>query len=550
MKTKTVDGVLFAKMIQGGAASLSAHRKTVNDLNVFPIPDGDTGDNMFMTIDSGAAALYHHTDVCLGNTASAVAKGMLLGARGNSGVILSRIFAGISKKLEGAETADAVLLGKAFEAGISEAYSAVSVPVEGTILTVYKDAVQYTIPRITADSDIESCFDNFVSEMRRSLQKTPELLEVLRQAGVVDSGGAGLVYIAEGMRNALMGEDFDEHLSTPQTLKTVDFEAFDENSVLTFGYCTEFFLRLQNEKIKTAPFDLEKFRQYLSEAGESVVAFQEGTIVKVHVHTMHPGDILNYCQQYGEFLTTKIENMSLQHNEVIVHEDYEPAKVCPHKTYGIVSVATGKGIRDVFTSLGCDVVVDGGQSMNPSAEELLYAFSQINADNILIYPNNSNIILTAQQAASLYRKAKVFIIPTKTIGEGYAAISLLDTDKNSAEEILEEQTSVIEGVVTGIVAQAVRDTEQSGMSIHKGDYIGFVDDDIYDAAENKNTVLINLSNKLHMENYDIALLICGESVTAQESESAHRLLREKYPNTEIYMIDGQQPIYDYILTLE
>lgn len=551
MNTKMMDGILFANMLRGGAATLSANRQTVNDLNVFPIPDGDTGDNMFMTIDSGVAALCNESDPFLGNAASVAAKGMLMGARGNSGVILSRIFAGISRGLEGVERADVTLLGKAFESGVSEAYSAVSTPVEGTILTVFKDAVRYAGSKIKTDSTLESYFENFLLELHRSLQRTPELLNVLKEAGVVDSGGAGFIYIAEGMQSALRGEEFDITRDTSEQAKNIDFSAFDEDTVLEFGYCTEFLLRLQNKKTDIDNFDLEGFKEYLNSVGDSVVAFREGSILKAHVHTMKPGDVLNYCQQYGEFLTTKIENMTLQHNETTVSNHFEPLTFGkPHKEYGIVSVAAGQGIKDVFTSLGCDVVVDGGQSMNPSTEDLISAFSEINADKILVYPNNSNIILTAQQAASLYDKAEVYIIPSKTIGEGYSAISMLDTGHETVEEIIEEQKEIISGVITGIVSKAVRDTEQNGLVIHKDEYIGFVGDEIHICSNDKNTALYELASKFSISKYDIAIIVCGDSITPEESEEIYEKLRSENKRTEIIMIDGQQPIYDYVLILE
>ena len=551
MKTTMMDGALFANMIRGGAATLSANRQLVNDLNVFPIPDGDTGDNMFMTIDSGVAALGDGTDdTSLGNAASVAARGMLLGARGNSGVILSRIFAGISQGLEGVETADVRVIGKAFESGVSEAYKAVSTPVEGTILTVYKDAVNYAASKIENDTSLESFFFIFLKELRRSLERTPELLDVLRKAGVVDSGGAGFIYIAEGMNNALNGEEFGTVQSSLPNAKKLDFSAFDENSVLEFGYCTEFFLRLQTTKTDVNAFDLERFKQYLESVGDSVVCFREGTIVKVHVHTMKPGDILNYCQQFGEFLTTKIENMSLQHNESNLKKSYEPENKKPRKEFGIVSVAAGSGIKELFTSLGCDEVVDGGQSMNPSAEDLISAFRKINADRIFVYPNNSNIILTAQQAASLYQEAEICIIPTKTIGEGYAAISMFDTDGKSIEEVLSEQKEIIAGVVTGVVSQAVRDTRQDGLTVRKDDYIGFVGDTIYNTAADKNSALLTLAQKLNAGDYDILIVICGSTVTQQENEELYQQLKETYRLADVIMIDGKQPIYDYLLILE
>ncbi len=550
MNTRTIDGAMFAHMLKGGAATLNANRQVVNDLNVFPIPDGDTGDNMSMTIDSGVAALSNDTRDSLSEAASLAAKGMLLGARGNSGVILSRIFSGISRGLEGVETADVTLLGKALESGVNEAYSAVSNPVEGTILTVYKDAVKYAGSRISGDTSIEVFFDDFLRELRRSLDRTPKLLDVLKKAGVVDSGGAGFIYIAEGMKMALNGEDFSSEPVPQVPVKAVDFSAFDENSVLEYGYCTEFLLRLQNRKGNPDSFDLEGFKRYLNDVGDSVVAFREGSIVKAHVHTKRPGDVLNHCQKYGEFLTTKIENMSLQHHELHTEDRFTPRMTKPRKPYGIVSVAAGSGIREMFTSLGCDVVVDGGQCMNPSAEDLISAFSQVNADRIFVYPNNSNIILTARQAASLYEDAEIYIIPSKTIGEGYAAVSMLDTECDDVEQIISEQKEIIAGVVTGIVSQAVRDTEQDGVSVHKDDYIGFVGDSILNSASGKNTALLELSRKLNAADYDIILVVCGENVTPDESDEVYRQFTEAYKPTEIIMIDGRQPVYDYILILE
>ena len=303
MKTEILDGALYQKLIIGGAANLQRNRKTVNDLNVFPIPDGDTGDNMFMTMDAGAAMLRGESGISLGEAAELAARGMLLGARGNSGVITSRIFAGISKGLEGTERATTAVLTRALERGVREAYEAVSVPVEGTILTVYRDAVRFAGSRINGDSDFNRYFDDFIEEMERSLERTPELLAVLREAGVVDSGGAGLLYIAEGMKAALSGKESGESIVDTPTQKRVDVNMFTEDSILEFGYCTEFLLRLQTSKIDVNAFDLDAFIEWLNANGDSVVAFRDGTIVKAHVHTKRPGDIFNYCQNFGEFLT-------------------------------------------------------------------------------------------------------------------------------------------------------------------------------------------------------------------------------------------------------
>ncbi|MBQ9413969.1 MAG: DAK2 domain-containing protein [Clostridia bacterium] len=553
METSQLDGALFARMICGGARSLQSNVQIVNDLNVFPIPDGDTGDNMFMTIDAGAAVIKNDEDSSLCDTAAKVARGMLLGARGNSGVILSRIFAGIAKGLDGLEEADMAAVNAAFESGIAEAYGAVSQPVEGTILTVYKDAVHYAGSRLTEDSTLDTYLSDLLCELRASLERTPELLDVLKEAGVVDSGGAGFIYIAEGMQKAL---DPDADLagaasSHMPTAHTADISKFTEDSVLEFGYCTEFLLRLQRAKIDIDAFDLDAFIAYLNSVGDSVVAFREGTVVKVHVHTKTPGQILNDCQQYGEFLTLKIENMTLQHNEAMPgRSDYTPPVSKPRKPYGIISVAAGKGIKDTFLSLGCDVVVDGGQSMNPSAEDIIRALEEVNADTIFVFPNNSNIILTAKQAAALYDKADVRVVKTKTIGEGYAAISMMDTSSGDADVIQAELESVAAEVVTGIVSQAVRHTEKDGVEVEKGDYIGFVDDCIYVDHPDRLETAVTLTQHLSAQQYDILLVVCGADVSPSEADRLYERLKDAYKRTEIVMIDGGQPIYDYILILE
>ena len=548
MGTVSIDGILYAELLRGGAARLRANIKTINDLNVFPIPDGDTGDNMFLTIDSGVSSTGTET-AHLGEAAAKVAQGMLLGARGNSGVILSRIFAGIAKGLSGVEKADIAAFGKALESGIKESYSAVSVPVEGTILTVYKDGVVYANSRLVASSTLESYLDDMLWELNRSLERTPDLLDVLKEAGVVDSGGAGFICIAEGMKATLTGELGELGQEGGSSRKNVDLNAFTENSVLEFGYCTEFLLRLQKCKIDLDAFDLNELIDWLNANGDSVVAFREGTIVKVHVHTKKPGDIFNHVQKYGEFLTMKIENMTLQHNET--HKGgAKTKKKKPHKPFGVVSVAAGEGIKKTFVSLGCDAVVDGGQSMNPSAEDLIEAFGEVNADTIFVFPNNSNIILTAQQAASLYDKAEVRVVPSKTIGEGYAAISMLDTSSNDADQIVAYAEEVISGVVTGLVSQAVRDTERDGVKVVKDDYIGFVDDRIYVDDPDRTQAALGLAEALKASRYDIMLVICGSDVPKEEADAIRKTLRRQYRRTEVVMIDGGQPVYDYIIILE
>ena len=551
MQNTVLDGVLFARLLRGGAACLKANVSTVNDLNVFPIPDGDTGDNMFLTINSGASAVGEGYD-SLSQTAGKAASGMLLGARGNSGVILSRIFAGLSKGFEGVAQADVKKLGNAFESGVSEAYGAVSVPVEGTILTVLKDSVAAANGNIDENSTLETYFADFSAELQRSLERTPDLLDVLRDAGVVDSGGAGLGYIIDGFISALGGEVAVSESNSPSKTQSVDLDAFSADSVLEFGYCTEFLLRLQTSKVDIDSFNEEKIIDYLNKVGDSVVCFREGTVVKVHVHTKSPGDILNQMQRYGEFLTFKMENMTLQHNENHMREKLEATakKRTPRKPFGIVSVAAGKGIKEAFSAQGCDVVVDGGQSMNPSAEDMIAAFRQINADVIFVFPNNSNIIMTANQAAQLYEDAEVRVLHTKTIGEGYAAISMLDTTLGDTDAIISELEEIISGVVTGMVSRAVRDTEMNGVTVHKDDYIGFVGDTVYTDNPDRSAAAEELCEAAGAKRYDIMLLVCGASVTADEAQALYNKLQKKYRRTEIVMIDGGQPVYDYIIILE
>lgn len=541
-----IDGILYLNMIRAGAQSLNRHRTAVNDLNVFPIPDGDTGDNMFMTINAGA--LKTAESALLSVAASAAAKEMLLGARGNSGVILSRIFSGISKGMSDADKLDAAGFIAAMKTGVTEAYGAVATPVEGTILTVWREGVE-AVEKKTPKS-LNELFDILLPAMRTSLEHTPELLDVLKEAGVVDSGGAGLIYIMQGMKDALSGAKYEAlAMSGSAQPGSVNLDAFTEDSVLEYGYCTEFLLRLQSSKIDVEKFDLDGFIDWLNSEGDSVVCFQEGSIVKVHVHTKRPGDIFNHCQLYGEFLTTKMENMTLQHNGSHGMQELKLRKK-PQKPYGIVTVASGEGLRELFSSLGCDVVVDGGQSMNPSAEDLIRAFDQTCAETIYVFPNNSNIVLTAEQAAQLYDNADVRIIRTKTIGEGYSAISMFDPEIGGADEITASLNEIIGGVVTGMVSRASRDVSGGAVEVIKDDYIGFVGDEIYVDEKSPEDALIGLCDKLDAGRYDILLILAGEEPIEEHARRMADALSAKYKRSEVIMLGGGQPIYDYILILE
>ena len=526
-----IDANLYLNLIRGGAASLAAHRQTVNDLNVFPIPDGDTGDNMFMTIQAGC----HAAGSSLPEMAKAVSAGMLMGARGNSGVILSRIYAGIAKGLEGVGEADVETLSRAMLAGVEESYHAVSEPVEGTILTVFREGAQAA----AGSKDLKEYFDQLVTSMNLSLQHTPELLDVLKKAGVVDSGGAGLLYIAEGMRAALNGETAEVEDTSAPAAKQVDLNAFTEDSVLEFGYCTAFILRLQRSKVNLDTFDETVLSDWLSQNGESLVFFRDGSIVKVHVHTRTPGDILNHCQQYGEFLTLKVENMTLQHHENHMDERFKQGR----KAYGVVTVASGAGLAKTFQELGADVVIEGGQTMNPSVERFIQAFNEIDADTIFVLPNNSNILLTARQAAELYDKADIRVIPCKTLGEGYYALANMDTESDDANALEAALTEAAGEVVTGLVSRAIRD---SG-NVKEGDYVGISGKEILASAATPESALMALADALGAGSSDVLLVFAGAD--AVDAECVRGKLESMYPRSEVILQSGGQPVYEYILVL-
>ena len=421
---------------------------------------------------------------------------------------------------------------------------------EGTILTVYSDAVRYANERIVPESDFESYFDDFLTELRASLDRTPTLLAVLREAGVVDSGGAGFVYIAEGMQDALRGVTFETNDAPAAQAARVDLNSFTEDSTLEFGFCTEFLLRFQTAKVgSVASFDEKPLIDWLIANGDSVVAFRDGSILKVHIHTMTPEKVLAECHRFGEFLTMKIENMMLQHHETTIRNNYSKKRK-PHKAVGVVAVAAGKGIRETFLSIGADAVVDGGQSMNPSAESFLNAFREINADTILVFPNNSNIILTAQQAASLYDDAKIVVLPSHNIAECYAALSLLDTASKDIDSITNDAISIMLSVKEGTVSKASRTTERDGISVREGDYIGFSSGVIYSDSPDPKESALTLANALDADDFGILLLVRGSDAEANEAEEIRTALEKAHPMTEVILLEGGQPIYDYIMILE
>lgn len=565
-KSKVLSGLLFIKMALGGAAQLRSHADEVNKLNVFPVPDGDTGDNMRMTIESGISAIENLDTDDLAKVMNVLSHGMLLGARGNSGVILSQFFAGTAKGFKDTDKADPETLAEAFNLGVQQAYGSVMTPTEGTILTVAREAVEYASSRITQKSTIRSFFADLVKEMHDSLERTPEILSVLKEAGVVDSGGAGLFYIMDGFNRVLNGEEIVDDFSyaTPSA-KTVDVTAtsFGPDSEMTYGYCTELLVQLQNSKTDIENFDIEALKKFLSKIGDSIVAFKTESIVKIHVHTLTPEKVLAHCRTFGEFLTVKIENMSVQHTELeSKNENAEEAKEeikedaavtapdAPKKKYGIVAVTNGYGLEAVFREFGTDEIVQGGQTQNPSTNDFLDAFEKVNAECIFVLPNNSNILLAAGQAAELYTKAKVFVIPSKNIGTGYVALSTLNLEADNPEQILAEADEAMARVSAGYISPSIRDADMNGIHVTKGDTIGIIGKEIVVSDADRMTAAAALAKKLLEDEKFMLTVFTGKDASSDECNTLEEKLKEIAPDAEIYFVEGGQEIYPFIFVAE
>ena len=563
---KKLGGLLFAKMMRGGASELRANTEKVNKLNVFPVPDGDTGDNMRMTIESGIAAIANNDSDNLAEVMHEVSRGMLLGARGNSGVILSQFFAGIAKGFENSADADPEALGQALKMGVAQAYTSVMTPTEGTILTVAREAVDYAVSRITPQSTIRTLFSDLVKEMYDAVDRTPEALAVLKEAGVVDSGGAGLFFIMDGLNRVLNGEEIAESPTITEDTQPKNEQAkadsFGPDSEMTYGYCTELLVQLQNKKTDISNFDMDALKHFLSSVGDSVVAFQIDSIVKIHVHTLTPEKVLAHLRTFGEFLTVKIENMSLQHTEI--SKENEEADIpsndtkepviaksdAPKKKYGIVAVSSGEGISNLFTELGVDEIVAGGQTNNPSTSDFIDAFNKINADNIFVFPNNSNIVMAASQAASIYDDAKVYVVPAKTIGAGYVALSAMSFDTAEPDELIGEAEEAISRITSAYISPAVRDTELNGVHITSGDTIGVINKEVVVSLPERKDAAHKLVEHLLDENKFMLTVFCGSDASEEERAELEAFINEIHPGVEVYFLDGGQDIYPYIFVAE
>ncbi|MEG0423602.1 MAG: DAK2 domain-containing protein [Erysipelotrichaceae bacterium] len=539
---ENINGILFKEMLQSAANHIANRQADIDALNVFPVPDGDTGTNMSLTFNSGVKETMQttHGDVC--DIAKVLSKGLLMGARGNSGVILSQIFRGLSQGVEGMKEVNGFQLANALVMGSRVAYKAVMRPVEGTILTVIREAADYTFDMATKTENVtcKQVIDKMVIEAQESLKRTPELLPVLAEVGVVDSGGYGLVTIFEAFQSAMDGKII-ERLETSEVSVSAAADIESEE----FGYCTEFIIKLSPHAVKT--FKEESLRNALSRLGNSIVCVQDEDIVKVHIHTLTPGDALNLGQRYGEFAKLKIENMSLQHENVMMSAE-EELKSKPKSKYAIIAVAAGDGLKEMFEALRVDYVISGGQTMNPSTEDFVEAINKVHAENIFILPNNSNIILAAQQAATVCEDLNVHVIPTKSIPQGLCACINYNPDVEF-DMNLNEMSDAITLVKTGQVTYAIKDTTFEGLSIKAGDYMGLNEKDIVICDQDKLSVTKELLKLMIDEDSEIVTLIAGEDVSDEDAESIVSFIEENF-EAEVELNYGKQPVYSFIIGVE
>ena len=553
METRVLDGITFRRILQGGAREIRLNMQLINDLNVFPVPDGDTGTNMSRTIESGIAKISSDESATLGEVATEFSRGSLLGARGNSGVILSQFFAGVCDKLSDKNEVNAAEFAEAYIAGVERSYAAVATPVEGTILTVFRESAEYAKDNITEESTLEDFLTLNIEQAERTLAKTKEILPALIEADVVDSGGAGYLCIAKGMYESLEGgesERFEIPQSDKESAKEIDYDLFTTDSALEWGYCTECLVRLQRVKAEPSEFDDKAFARELESLGcNSIVALRDGDILKVHAHTMTPSDILTLCQRYGEFLNVKIENMSLQHSERVAKA--EPKKKKPHKPYGVVTVATGEGMTSLFESLGADVVINGGQTGNPSTEQFLAAFDELDVDNILVLPNNSNIFLTATQAAQLFERGTVSVIPTKTLSQGYAALSVFNGAVDDLDTQISDLNCAKDAVVSGELTVAIRDSVINGVQVREGEYIGILDGELVTSNEDAIEAMCNMISEIEdIDDRELLTLFVGADVSEDERVEMTEALEERFEDLAVEVYIGGQEIYSYLIAVE
>lgn len=552
---------LVKKMFLAGAQNLEAKKEWINELNVFPVPDGDTGTNMTLTILAAAKEVSALTEPTFETLAKAISSGSLRGARGNSGVILSQLFRGFTKEIKEVEAIDSAVIARAFERAVETAYKAVMKPKEGTILTVAKGIADKTKEVAAKTDDLETVFKEAIEYGDYVLSQTPEMLPVLKQAGVVDSGGQGLMQVLKGAYDAFLGKEIDLSAIETASPKVTFTSSEDDMSDIKFGYCTEFIIMLEKH------YDINEehaFKSYLESIGDSIVVVSDDDIVKVHVHTNDPGLAIQKALTYGSLTKMKIDNMREEHQEKLIKDAEKKAAEQkkaeeeaknkakseePRKEFGFISVSIGEGINEIFTGLGVDYIIEGGQTMNPSTEDMLNAIDNVNADTVYIFPNNKNIILAANQAETLVEDKKVVVIPSKTIPQGITAIINFIPEK-SVEENTKTMTEEMNKVKTGQITYAVRDTELDGHVIKENDIMGIADTGIVAVGEKVQETTVAMIETLVDENSELVSIYYGAEVSEEEAEAVAEALSEKFSDVEFEVNYGGQPIYYYVVSVE
>ena len=547
---------LFQEMVQAGATRLNKQAEYVNSLNVFPVPDGDTGTNMGMTIENGAKEVSDRSASTVGEAAGIFAKGLLMGARGNSGVITSQLFRGFSQSVKDKEELDGAALAAAFQSGGEVAYKAVMKPVEGTILTVSRGAAIGAKKKAESTNDAVEVMRAALEGAKTALAKTPDMLPVLKEVGVVDSGGQGLVFIYEGFLSALTGEFIasEEFQATPATMSEM-INAEHHKSVaghvatedIKFGYCTEIMVALKQGPTYVKDFDYDEFRNYLNNLGDSLLVVNDDEIVKVHVHTEDPGLVMQEGLKYGSLVKVKVDNMRNQH-EAQVEKEERQAKPVEEKEYAIIAVVAGDGLADIFKAQGVDYIISGGQTMNPSTEDFVKAVEELNARNIIILPNNKNILMAAQSAAEVIDQPAA-VVETKTIPQGLTSLLAFDESK-SIEENYERMSASLGDVVSGSVTTAVRDTTIDGLEIHENDNLGMVDGKIVVSNPDMMETLEETFAHMLDEDSEIVTIYVGEDGSEELANELAQALAEKYEDVEVEIHQGGQPVYPYLFSVE
>ena len=541
---QTINGTELRRMMISAAASIEIRKQKLNDLNVFPVPDGDTGTNMSMTINAAAVDLRKAEDPSLEKVASISASAMLRGARGNSGVILSLLFRGISKALKGHEECDGVLWAAALQEGVDAAYKAVMKPAEGTILTVARLAAAKANAAAQENNHFEYVHNAALEEARVALANTPNQNPVLKKANVVDAGGKGWVYVLKAIAGVLQGEEIaaPESDDMPQVSESASFEDFNPDEI-TFTYCTEFIISREND------MDPEKLRDFLSSLGDSLVLVDDDEIIKVHVHTNDPGKALHEAMDYGSFVTVKIENMRLQHTEKVMTENEKNPKIAePEKALGVVAVCAGDGLADVFQNLGVDGIISGGQTMNPSTQDILEAVNKVPAETVFIFPNNKNIIMAAQQVEGLTPK-QVVVIPSKTVPQGITAMLSFNPD-GSVEENTEAFNEALSTVDTMQITYAARNSDFDGFLIHEGDYLAMTGSSLFGTSRDIKVLLRSLAEKVRDDGKEFITIYYGEDIKEKHAQKAADLFQEICADADVNLIRGGQPVYYYMISAE